>query len=114
MLSSKDQHRPTEIDPNCRISRTYLRNLSRCQEPGFPIPEFRRQIVILVRARRGPDDLARELEPTAHSIRAWVAEADDKADRREGVIAGLGPTDREELTRLRREVPQLRVKRSIL
>jgi transposase-like protein len=36
-------------------------------------PEFRRQIVDLVRAGRDPDDLAREFEPTAQSIRHWVA-----------------------------------------
>ena len=36
-------------------------------------PEFRRQMVDLVRAGRDPDDLAREFEPTAQSIRNWVA-----------------------------------------
>ena len=40
-------------------------------------PEFRRQMVELVRAGRDPDDLAREFEPTAQSIRHWV----DMADR---------------------------------
>ena len=64
-------------------------------------PEFRRQMVELARAGRDPDDLAREFEPTAQSIRAWVA----KAGKREG---------RQELTRLRREVRQLRVERDIL
>ena len=39
-------------------------------------PEFRRQIVELVCAGRDPDDLAREFEPTAQSIRHWVAVAD--------------------------------------
>jgi transposase len=38
-------------------------------------PEFRRQMVDLVRAGRDPDDLAREFEPTAQSIRNWVAAA---------------------------------------
>src|SRR5207248_1109135 len=38
-------------------------------------PEFRRQMVDLVRAGRNPDDLAREFEPSGHSIRAWVAQA---------------------------------------
>jgi len=33
-------------------------------------PEFRRQMVDLVRAGRNPDDLAREFEPSGHSIRA--------------------------------------------
>ena len=31
-------------------------------------PEFRRQMVDLVRAGRSPDELAREFEPTAQSI----------------------------------------------
>ena len=31
-------------------------------------PEFRRQMVDLVRAGRNPDDLAREFEPSGHSI----------------------------------------------
>jgi len=35
-------------------------------------PEFRRQIVELVRAGRDPADLAREFEPTAQAIRNWV------------------------------------------
>ena len=39
-------------------------------------PESRRQMVELVRAGRDPEDLAREFEPTARSIRAWVAQAD--------------------------------------
>jgi transposase len=32
-------------------------------------PEFRRQIIDLVRAGRDPDDLARDFEATAQSIR---------------------------------------------
>jgi transposase len=36
-------------------------------------PEFRRQIVDLVRAGRSPEGLAQEFEPTAQSIRNWVA-----------------------------------------
>src|SRR5947209_11485829 len=39
-------------------------------------PEFRRQMIDLVRAGRSPDDLAREFEPSGHSIRAWVAQAE--------------------------------------
>jgi len=34
-------------------------------------PEFRRQMVELVRAGRSPEELAREFEPTAQSIR-WT------------------------------------------
>ena len=75
--------------------------------------EFRCQMVELVRAGRDPDDLAREFEPTAQSIRAWVAKADKQEGRQEGVVAALGPSDREALARLRREVRQLRMERNI-
>ena len=36
-------------------------------------PEFRDQMIALVRAGRTPEDLAREFEPTAQSISNWVA-----------------------------------------
>ncbi len=67
-------------------------------------PEFRRQTVDLVGAGRSPDDLAREFEPTSHSIRAWVALADRQEGRREKGVASLATAERDELARLRREV----------
>jgi transposase len=45
-------------------------------------PEFRRQMVDLVRAGRDPAELAREFEPTAQSICHWVAQADRHEGRR--------------------------------
>lgn len=77
-------------------------------------PEFRRQMVDLVRAGRDPDDLAREFEPTAHSIRNWVGNSDKKEGRREGALPGLGAVERDELARLRRENKRLRIERDIL
>lgn len=77
-------------------------------------PEFRRQMVDLVRAGRDPDDLAREFEPTAQSIRNWVGSADKKEGRREEALPGLSAVERDELARLRRENKQLRVERDIL
>jgi len=77
-------------------------------------PEFRRQIVDLVRAGRDPADLAREFEPTAQAIRNWVVQADRQEGRREETSDGLGTAEREELARLRRENKQLRVERDIL
>ena len=74
-------------------------------------PEFRRQMVELVRAGRAPEELEREFEPTAQSIRNWVAQADRDAGRRSD---GLTTVEREELRRLRREVRQLREEREIL
>jgi transposase len=74
-------------------------------------PEFRQQIIELVRAGRSPDDLAREFEPSAQAIRNWVKQADlDNGQRQDG----LTTDEREELRRLRREVKQLRLEREIL
>src|SRR5204862_5526850 len=44
-------------------------------------PEFRRQMVELVRAGRSPEELAQEFEPTAQSIRNWVGQAECDAGR---------------------------------
>ena len=74
-------------------------------------PEFRRQIVELVRAGRTPEELAREFEPSSQSIRNWVRQADRDEGRRED---GLTTAEREELRRLRRENRQLREEREIL
>ncbi len=74
-------------------------------------PEFRRQMVDLVQSGRDPADLAREFEPSAESMRAWVALATRMVgggyERAEGLAAG----ERDELGRLRRENKQLRVER---
>ena len=63
-------------------------------------PEFRRQMVDLVRSGRTPEELAREFEPTAQSISTWVRQAERDVGKRTD-----GPTsaEREELARLRRE-----------
>src|SRR3979490_2027375 len=70
-------------------------------------------MVDLVRAGRNPDDLAREFEPSGHSIRAWVAQADRNEGRREEAAPSLTAFERDELTRLRRENKQLRLERAI-
>jgi transposase len=77
-------------------------------------PELRRQMVELVRAGRDPEDLAREFEPTAQSIRNWVARADRSEGRQPDKAAGISAAEREELIKLRREVGQLRLERDIL
>jgi len=71
-------------------------------------------MVDLVRAGRNPDDLAREFEPSGHSIRAWAAEADRNAGRRQETAPGLTAAERDELTRLRRKNKQLRLERDIV
>ena len=68
-------------------------------------------MIELVRAGRSPEDLAREFEPTAQTIRNWVAQADRDAGRRSD---GLTTEEREELRRLRRENRRLREEREIL
>ncbi len=81
-------------------------------------PEFRRQMIELVRAGRDPTDLAREFEPSSQAIRNWVAQADREEGRREAkpsvAEAALPIAERDELARLRREVKQLRLERDIL
>ena len=74
-------------------------------------PEFREQMVALVRAGRTPEDLAHEFEPTAQSISNWVAQADRDTGRR---TDGLTTTARAELTQFRRENHQLKLEREIL
>jgi transposase len=74
-------------------------------------PEFRRQMIELVRAGRTPEELAKEFEPSAQAIRNWVAQADRDEGRRED---GLTTAERDELSRLRRENRQLKLEREIL
>jgi transposase len=74
-------------------------------------PEFRQQMVDLVRAGRTPEELSREFEPSAQSITNWVAQADrDEGKRSDGMTS----TEREELNRLRKENRQLKLEREIL
>jgi transposase len=74
-------------------------------------PEFRQQIVELVRAGRGPKELAREFEPSEQTIRNWVKQAELDAGQR---TDGLTTEERAELHRLRRENRQLKLEREIL
>jgi transposase len=74
-------------------------------------PEFRQQMVELVRVGRTYDELATEFGCSSWSIRQWVKRADRDAGRGDG---GLTSEERRELTRLRRENRQLKVEREIL
>ena len=78
--------------------------------PAYP-PEFRRQMVDLVRSGRTPEELSREFEPSAVAIAGWVRRADADEGTRSDVMT---TAEREELSRLRREVRQLRQERDIL
>ena len=80
------------------------------KHPPYP-PEYRRQMVDLVRSGRAPEDLAREFEPSAQAIRNWVKQSDLDDGRRKD---GLTTEERAELRRLRRENKTLRLEREIL
>ena len=74
-------------------------------------PEFRQQMVDLVRAGRTPEELSREFEPSAQSIRNWARQSALDEGRCDD---GLTSAEQEELRRLRRENRQLREERGIL
>ena len=78
--------------------------------------EFRAQMVALARTGRSVEQLAREFEPSAQTIRNWVRTADRQAGAGERlvVVDALSEAERAELQRLRREVRQLRQERDIL
>ncbi len=80
------------------------------KRPPYP-PEFRRQMIELVRAGRSPEELAKEFEPSAQAIRNRVVQADRDEGRRSD---GLTNAERIELLRLRKENKQLRLEREIL
>ncbi|TMR08104.1 transposase [Nonomuraea zeae] len=87
---------------------------SRKKESAVPNnypPEFRRQMVELVRAGRTPEELAKEFQPSAQSIRTWVRQADLDDGRRQD---GLTSAEKDELARLRRENKILREEKEIL
>ena len=82
------------------------------QRHRTPYPaEFREQLVELVRAGRTPEELAKEFEPSAQTIRNWVAQAERDSGRRKD---GLTSAEKEELRRLRRENKRLKMERDIL
>ena len=56
--------------------------------------------------------IAKELELTETAVRAWVRQAEVDAGR--GPAGALTTEEREELSRLRREVQTLRMEREIL
>jgi transposase len=78
--------------------------------PAYP-PEFRQQMVQLVKAGRTPEELSREFEPTAQTIHNWVKQSDLDGGVRSD---GLTSSERDELRKLRRENRQLKVEREIL
>ena len=74
-------------------------------------PEFKRQMVDLIRSGRSPAALSKEFEPTAWTIALWVRQAGRDGGKSDG---GLTTPEREELARLRRENRKLKEEREIL
>ena len=71
-------------------------------------PEYRQQVVELVKTGRTPEELSREFEPTAQTIHNWVKQSDlDTGVRSDGLTSS-------ELEELRRENKRLRIEREIL
>jgi len=68
-------------------------------------------MVKLVAAGRTPEQLSREFEPSAPTIRQWAVQAARAAGERQD---GPAAAEQEELRRLRRENKQLRLERAIL
>lgn len=73
--------------------------------------EYRQRIIELARSGRKPNELAKEFEPSARTIRDWVSQADIDDGVRDD---GLTTAERDELKRLRRENARLREEREIL
>jgi transposase len=74
-------------------------------------PEFKRQMVGLVRSGRTAASLAKEFGPSAWTIALWAKQDARDAGKGDG---GLTTAEREELTRLRRENRKLKEEREIL
>ena len=75
-------------------------------------PEYRRQLVELVRSGRKPSELSKEFGVHEGTIRTWVRQA--TVDAGGGGTGELTTDERTELSRLRRQVAQLEEEREIL
>jgi len=78
--------------------------------PPYP-PQIRARLIELARRGRTPEDLGRQFEPSAQTIRNWLRQADRDDGRR---ADGLTTEERAEVRRLRRENKTLREEREIL
>lgn len=79
-------------------------------KPPYP-PEFRARIIELVRAGRTVSSLEKEFDVNNMTIRNWVRQVElDSGQRKDG----LTTDEKQELTRLRKDVARLREERDIL
>ena len=77
---------------------------------SYPL-EFRQRVIDLARAGRNPDDLAKEFELAAQTVRNWVKQSEIDTGRR---TDGMTTAERDELSKLRKENKQLKTEREIL
>ena len=78
--------------------------------PPYP-PQLRARLIELARTGRTPEELGRQFEPSAQTIRNWLHQADLDEGRR---ADGLTTEERDEVRRLHRENKTLREEREIL
>lgn len=74
-------------------------------------PEFRREMVELVRSGRSPQKLSRQFEPSTQAIRNWGKQAHLDEGRRSDKLT---IDEREELRRLKRDNRPLRLEHKVL
>jgi transposase len=75
--------------------------------------EYKAEVVRLAQTSgKTPGQIARELDLTETSVRAWIRQADIDAGK--GPSGALTTAERDELATLRREVKSLRMEREIL
>lgn len=75
-------------------------------------PEFKEEAVRLVRQGLKASQVARDLDISPKSLSSWVQRA--KIDAGEGPPGALTSAEREEMTRLRRELQTVRMERDFL
>ncbi len=75
---------------------------------------FRQQIIELVQAGTSFGALSREFDCSTKTIRSWVAQASIDQPPQSSSKPGLNAAEKEELSRLRRQVRQLQMERDIL
>jgi transposase-like protein len=90
---AKDPRAAREVDPVSWTPICLSFGVHDVEEAPPYAPEFRRQMIELIRAGRTPEQLAKEFEPSAQAIRNWVAQADRDEGRGED---GLTTVEREE------------------